>query len=165
MTPLEVWHAVMQAGGHLTPHGDNVIVEASAPLAADLIMLVRQHKPALLALLRNDLCEPLSEGPVYTSALQPVTVPKMRPVDQEPEPTQYWSDVLHERFWVAPTPAHTAALAAQGQVAYQPEEIWRLRELKARDPHAFSAQLCAIHQAKTIFGATVFALEHQAKTE
>ena len=41
-------------------------------------------------------------------------------------PTPYWSDVVQERFWVAPTATQAAALAAQGQVVYQPDEIWRL---------------------------------------
>jgi len=55
---------------------------------------------------------------------------------------------VHECFWVALT-------AAQGQVVYQPDEIWRLHDLKAHDPHTFAAKLRAIHQAKTIFGATI----------
>jgi hypothetical protein len=54
---------------------------------------------------------------------------------EEDTPAQYWSDVLQECFWVAPADAHAAVLAAQGQVAYQPDEIWRLRDLKARDPY------------------------------
>jgi hypothetical protein len=73
----------------------------------------------------------------------------------EDAPAQYWSDVLYERFWVTPTDAHAVALAAQGQGVYQPDEIWLLRDLKARDPHTFPAKLRAIHQVKTIFGATV----------
>jgi len=62
---------------------------------------------------------------------------------------------VQECFWVTPTAAQAADLAAQGQVAYQPDEIWRLHDLKARDPHSFAAKLRAIHQVKTIFGATV----------
>ena len=78
----------------------------------------------------------------------------------EAAPAQYWSDVLQERFWVAPTATQAAALAAQGQVVYQPDEIWRLRDLQAPDPAAFPAKLRAIHQAKTIFGAAV---THEAR--
>ena len=74
---------------------------------------------------------------------------------EEDTPAQYWSDVLRERFWVAPPDAQAAALAVQGQVVYQPDEIWRLHDLKAHDPHTFAAKLRAIHQAKTIFGATI----------
>jgi hypothetical protein len=81
----------------------------------------------------------------------------------EDTPTQYWSDVVHQRFWVAPTAAHAAALAAQGQVAYQPEEIWRLWDFKARDPYTFATKLRAIHQVKTIFGATVTDIAHPTK--
>jgi hypothetical protein len=79
---------------------------------------------------------------------------------EEDTPAQYWSAVLQEHFWVAPTAAHAAALAVQGQVAYQPDELWRLRDLQAPDPAAFPAKLRAIHQAKTIFGAAV---THEAR--
>jgi hypothetical protein len=68
---------------------------------------------------------------------------------------RYWSDVVHARFWVAPTTAQAVALMAQGEVAYVADEIWRLRDLKARNPQSFTAKLRAIHQAKTIFGATI----------
>jgi hypothetical protein len=73
----------------------------------------------------------------------------------EDAPAQYWSDVLQERFWVAPTATQAAALAGQGQVVCQPDELWRLRDLQARGPAAFPAKLRAIHQAKTLFGVTV----------
>lgn len=43
--------AVKQSGGRLTPNGDTLTVEASAPLPADLMALVREHTQALLALL------------------------------------------------------------------------------------------------------------------
>src|SRR5437879_4077079 len=36
----------------------------------------------------------------------------------EDAPDQYWSDVVQARFWVAPTAAQAAALAAQGHVVY-----------------------------------------------
>jgi hypothetical protein len=55
MTALEVWHAVIQASGRLTLHGDKLIVEAPEPLPDNLMELVRQHKPALLALSRQEL--------------------------------------------------------------------------------------------------------------
>jgi hypothetical protein len=73
----------------------------------------------------------------------------------EDPPAQYWSAVVQERFWVAPTTAQASALAAQGQVAYQPDEIWHLRALKARNPQTFPEKLRALHQAKSIFDATV----------
>ena len=78
---------------------------------------------------------------------------------EQATPAQFWSDVLHESFWVAPTAGHAATLAAQGQVAYQPEEIWRLWELKAHAPQSFPAKLGAIHQAKKTFGAVLDAVE------
>ena len=78
----------------------------------------------------------------------------------EDAPAPSWSDVVQERFWVAPTAAHAAELAAQGQVVYQPDELWRLRALQAPDPAAFLAKLRVIHQAKAIFGATV---THEAR--
>ena len=62
---------------------------------------------------------------------------------------------MQERFWVAPTAAQAAQLAAQGEVVYQPDEIWSLRDLKARGPHTFPEKLRALHQVKAIFGATV----------
>lgn len=62
---------------------------------------------------------------------------------------------MHARFWVAPTTAQAVALTAQGEVAYVADEIWRLRDLKARNPQSFAAKLRAIHQAKGIFGATI----------
>jgi hypothetical protein len=76
-------------------------------------------------------------------------------VSEADAPSQYWSDVLQERFWVVPTAAQASALAAQGQVAYQPDEIWQLRDLKASDPQPFSEKLRALHQAKSLFDATV----------
>jgi len=79
---------------------------------------------------------------------------------QKAPPAQYWSDVVQEPFWVAPTATQATALAAQGQVVYQPDEIWRLRDLKASDPATFPAKLRVIHQAKAIFGATV---THEAR--
>jgi len=79
---------------------------------------------------------------------------------QKAPPAQYWSDVVQERFWVPPTAAQATALAAQGHVVYLPDEIWRLRDLKASDPATFPAKLRAIHQAKTLFGATV---THEAR--
>ena len=82
---------------------------------------------------------------------------------QEEDPlVQYWSDVLQACFWVAPTAVHAAALAAQGQVAYQPDEIWHLRDLKGSDPQAFPAKLRAIHQAKNLFNATISQDAHPA---
>jgi hypothetical protein len=73
MTPLQVWHAVMQAGGRLTPNGEKLIVEAPAPLSQDVMALVRQHKAALLALLPLPLSSttrpPESETPLDTSAI------------------------------------------------------------------------------------------------
>jgi hypothetical protein len=70
-------------------------------------------------------------------------------------PPHYWSAVVHERFWVAHNAAQAATLAAQGYVAYQPDEIWHLQELKASDPQTFPEKLRAIHRAKTLFGATI----------
>jgi hypothetical protein len=52
MTALEVLDAVKRAGGQLIAHGDKITMEAAAPLPADLIVQVRHHKPALLAILR-----------------------------------------------------------------------------------------------------------------
>jgi hypothetical protein len=76
-------------------------------------------------------------------------------VQEEDSSSQYWSDVLQDGFRVVPTAAQVAKLAAQGQIAYCPDEIWYLRDLKARDPQGFPAELKAIHQAKSLFGATI----------
>lgn len=72
-------------------------------------------------------------------------------IAQGQESTQYWSTILQEAFWVCETPRHADALQAQGQVTYLPGEIWRLRDLKARDPATFPEKLCAVHQAKQVF--------------
>jgi hypothetical protein len=111
----------------------------------------------------------LSEKPRLRLLTQPTKAPSvsapghhvLKNAQEEDPPAQYWSDVLHERFWVAPTAAHAAALSAQGQVAYQPDEIWRLRDLTVREPQTFAAKLCAIHQAKQTFEA-VFDTREQA---
>jgi hypothetical protein len=108
----------------------------------------------------------LSEKPHLRLLTKPTKAPSVSVVSapgrhvvknaqEEDPPVQYWSDVVQERFWVVPTAAQAAALMAQGQVAYQPDEIWQLRDLKASDPQAFPEKLKAIHQAKSIFDATV----------
>lgn len=51
MTALEVLKAVNKAGGRLIPHGDTLTMEAPTPLPDPLIAQVREHKPALLAIL------------------------------------------------------------------------------------------------------------------
>ena len=51
MTGLEILQAVRQAGGRLIPNGEKITMEAPTPLPANLIAQVRQHKPALLAIL------------------------------------------------------------------------------------------------------------------
>ena len=109
------------------------------------------------AMTQSETEVPLQETPPVASATQESQSSRGAAPSGRAEDTlaQYWSDVLHERFWVAPTDAQAAALAAQGQVAYQPDEIWRLCDLKAHDPQTFAVKLRAIHQAKTIFGATI----------
>jgi hypothetical protein len=51
MTALEVLYAVSRAGGRLIPNGNKITMEALTPLPATLVAQVRQHKPALLAIL------------------------------------------------------------------------------------------------------------------
>jgi hypothetical protein len=99
MTPLQVWHTVMQAGGRLTPHGNNLIVEAPAPLPADVMILVRQYKPTLLALLRQDPPALLSDIPVNTSACQPVTVSEGQPMVQAHNSPRAPSAQPHDSVW------------------------------------------------------------------
>ena len=83
------------------------------------------------------------------------TLPEKAMPLEDREPVHYWSETLQADFWVCATAAHADAFHTEGQVAYLPDEIGLLRDLKARDPATFPAKLRAIHQAKTIFGATI----------
>ena len=71
------------------------------------------------------------------------------------EPVEDWSAILEEDFWVSTTVAHTDVLHTEGQVAYLPDEIRLLREMKGLDPATFPVKLLAIHQVKQIFGAVI----------
>jgi hypothetical protein len=53
MTTRELLQAVTQAGGRLLSNGDTLTLEAPAPLPVELLTALRQHKAALLALLRE----------------------------------------------------------------------------------------------------------------
>jgi hypothetical protein len=64
---------------------------------------------------------------------------------------------------VCATEAHADAFRIEGHVAYLPDEIGLLRELKERDPATFPAKLWAIHQAKQVFGAVIASLEQAAE--
>jgi hypothetical protein len=127
------WAACAVCGGAITPCEDEVPLQETTPATSATFATPREQN---------------SES----SKSSRVRVPATR---EEDTPAQYWSDALRGRFWVAPTDAHAATLAAQGQIAYQPDEVWRLWDLKARDPQTFAVKLRAIHQAKTIFEATV----------
>jgi hypothetical protein len=87
------------------------------------------------------------------------TLPAQESTLEVPEPGHYWSDRLQAAFWVCATAAHATAFHTEGQVAYLPDEIWLLQELKARDPASFPAKLRAIHQAKHVFGGVIASLE------
>src|SRR5262249_26240523 len=89
------------------------------------------------------------------------TLPEKAIPLEELEPAHYWSETLQADFWVCATAAHADAFRTEGQVAYLPDEIWLLRELKGRDPVTFPAKLWAIHQAKQAFGAVIEVLEQE----
>jgi|RhiMetdeSRZDD1v2_1073273.scaffolds.fasta_scaffold83389_4 hypothetical protein len=127
------WAACAVCGGAITPYENEVPLQETTLATSATFATPREQS---------------SESSKSSRGRVPAT-------SEEDTPAQYWSDVLQECFWVAPADAHAAVLAAQGQVAYQPDEIWRLRDLKARDPYTFPEKLRAIHQVKTIFGATV----------
>src|SRR5262245_16844551 len=91
------------------------------------------------------------------------TLPEKAIPLEELEPAHYWSETLQADFWVCATAAHADAFRTEGQVAYLPDEIWLLRELKGRDPVTFPAKLRAIHQAKRAFGAVIASLEQVAE--
>ena len=118
------------------------------------------HCPQCRALMnrRWAACAVCGGAMPQAPAVSVVSTPGCHVVDNaqaEDAPAQYWSDVVQERFWVAPTATQAAELAAQGQIVYQLDEIWRLRDLQASDAAAFPAKLRAIHQVKALFGATV----------
>jgi hypothetical protein len=88
--------------------------------------------------------------------LSPSCVPH---IVEEDAPTHYWSAILEEDFWVCATGAQAAALYAEGQVAYMPDEIGLLRDLKARKAATFPEKLQVIHEVKHAFEAVLEALE------
>jgi hypothetical protein len=57
MTAQEVLRIVEQSGGRLTPNGDQLTVEAPAPLPDALMALIRAHKPALVSLLQQPIVD------------------------------------------------------------------------------------------------------------
>jgi hypothetical protein len=99
-----------------------------------------------------------SRSPQLTTSSARTLPEKELPLEEQ-EPAHYWSETLQDDFWICATAAHADAFHTEGQVAYLPDEIRFLRDLKARDPVAFPAQMRAIHQVKRAFGAVIASLE------
>ena len=51
IVPIDVFYLVIETGGRMVLNGTKIRLEAPAPLPDDLVALVRQHRPGLLAVL------------------------------------------------------------------------------------------------------------------
>lgn len=131
MTPHVLYDHLIQLGCTLSLDGSTLNVRPRKLLTPDLIALITQYKPALIALLTP------SE------------------IADDPGPRGFHSTVLDADFWVCQSPADGAALRAEGAVAYTAEEIWQLQALKAHDPESFPAKLKVIHDNKAVWGCEV----------
>jgi hypothetical protein len=143
---------VSQAGGRLTPNGDTLIVEALAPLSPNVMALLRQHKVALLALLRQT-----------PGMIMPRTeIPALVPIDDGALNFPRETDATIPR--VGPTQDGVLALpeAVLLQSGHTYKELSLLRQSAARNPAAFAEKVRIMYQLKYVLGGSLIALEQAA---
>jgi hypothetical protein len=100
MTATALLDELRTKGVHLTVEGQHVAVDAPKGVLTDALrQAIRQHKHALLAMLRQAPPALLSDIPVYTPAFQPVTAPEVRPLVQAQRSPRAPSAQPHAPVW------------------------------------------------------------------
>ena len=90
MLAIELIRAVEQAGGHLEPDGDGLVIEAPEPLPEPIMTELRAHKAEVLAALADQAAMPSSGNADLLRRARLAVVPDL----SDPEDIQVW---LHER--------------------------------------------------------------------
>ncbi len=90
MQAAELIRIVEQAGGHLEPDGDGLVVEATMPLPEPIMTELRAHKAEVLAALTNQTARTSSGISGLLRRARLVVVPDL----SDPEDIRAW---LHER--------------------------------------------------------------------
>ncbi|MBI3988824.1 MAG: hypothetical protein HY347_04320 [candidate division NC10 bacterium] len=66
-----------------------------------------------------------------------------------------WSRLLGETIWLVATEADYHRLLSEGEVAYYPEEVLILLEIRERHPDTWREKVQKIHLAKKMLGGLV----------
>lgn len=83
------------------------------------------------------------------------------PLAKLTKPLQVWSHLLGESIYLVPDEATAQRLLAEGKVAYFPQEVQILLEIKARHPETWREKVQKIHLAKKTFGGLVTELKRR----
>ena len=90
MHATELIRAVEQAGGHLEPDGDDLVVEAATPLPEPIMVELRARKAEVLVALADQRARASSGNSVLLRHAHLAVVPDL----SDPEDIRAW---LHER--------------------------------------------------------------------
>ncbi len=90
MLAIDLIRAVKQAGGHLEPDGDGLVVEAPEPLPESIMTELRARKAEVLIALTGQAARPSSGNDDLLRRASLAVVPDL----SDPEDIQVW---LHER--------------------------------------------------------------------
>ena len=90
MLAAELIRAVKQAGGHLTPAGDHIAIEAPEPLPELIMAELRARKAEVLVVLAGQTAKPSSGNDDLLRRTHLAVVPNLN----DPEDIRTW---LHER--------------------------------------------------------------------
>ena len=90
MRAAELIRAVEQAGGHLEPDGDSLVIEAAEPLPEPIMIELRAHKAEVMVALVGRSARPSSGNDHLLRRAILAIVPDLA----DPEDIQVW---LHER--------------------------------------------------------------------
>jgi len=88
MQAAELIRAVEQAGGHLEPDGDGLVVEAPEPLPEPIMSELRAHKAEVLIALAGQAARPTSGNDDLLRRASLAVVPHL----SDPEDIQVWLD-------------------------------------------------------------------------
>ncbi len=88
MLAADLIRAVEQAGGHLEPDGDDLVVEAPEPLPEPIMTELRAHKAEVLIALSGQTAKPTSENDDLLRRASLAVVPDLA----DPEDIRTWLD-------------------------------------------------------------------------
>ena len=114
MLATDLIRAVEQAGGHLEPDGDSLVIEAPEPLPEPIMTELRAHKVEVLIALAGQTARPSSEDDDLLRRARLAVVPDLG----DPEDIQSW---LHERGGIR---EDSGAVRADADKAAFDELLW-----------------------------------------